>query len=864
MSFTINTFKKLPLGGLGGLFLFILLIASSAAKAQSLTHTFRNTSLSDALIWIDNAQDKYKIHFIFDELEDFTVTTSFKNTSTEEAVKQVVGFYPMRISYEKKEIYVECVQKAGTKLIGHIVDEKGTPMPFANVSLLSVADSSFITGGVSNENGDFVVPCQMKQVIAKITSIGYKTVTRKAIVGHIGTITMQPETYTIKGVMVKGEIPQYKMAAGGMSVDIEHSVLHDVGTADDMLSMIPMVQKRDDKFEVLAKGEPEIYINNKKVTNPGSELKMLKSTDVKSVEIITAPSARYNAEANAVIRIKTLKPQGDGLSVVAYHQTKVNNKWYNYDDLTLKYRTNGLETFANVALDNGNNSTDQDVDQEIKISKDVFNAKAIIPVRSTWTMLQYKGGLSYDFNTDHSVGLSFSSQQLFSAIFKTDMPQYCKKNGEYYDDVLLKTDIREKNRPVWELNAYYVGKAGKLGIDLNATVLRRESEDNNYQYETSKEFGNRPITTNTQDKRTMAAGKLLLTYPVWKGELSGGSEVTSTQSNGHNYNLEGILHESDNKMDEKNIAGFAEYQMQLGQWRINAGLRFEHVSTEYRSFDTIQAEPSRTYNDLFPTLSAAWQKGKWSAQLSYTKRITRPPYGQLTSMEVYDSRMLYEGGNPLLRPSIRHSLDFILTYSWLNFTTGFTRENDFFTHTGKVYDEEKEIIILTPENFDHQDRVYATLTASPKIGIWQPITTLHYYQQNFNTEKYGAPEKLNKPEFSARLQNWFTLGATAKALLDINYTGSNHWGLMYRGTSCSVNARIQKSFLQGRLTGTLYADDIFRSARSNMTTYYGIGTTKQKIYRYTQAVGITLSYNFNATMSKYKGTGAGNDEKSRL
>ena len=864
MSFTINIIKKLPFGGLGGLFLLFLLFASSAAKAQSLTHTFRNTSLSDALIWIDNAQDKYKIHFIFDELEDFTVTTSFKNTSTEEAVRQVVGFYPMRISYEKKEIYVECVQKAGTKLIGHIVDEKGTPMPFANVSLLSVADSSFITGGVTNENGDFVVPCQMKQVIAKITSIGYKTVTRKTIVGHIGTITMQPATYTVKGVVVKGEIPQYKMTAGGMSVDIEHSVLHDVGTADDMLSMIPMVKGRDGKFEVLAKGEPEIYINNKKVTNPGSELKMLKSTDVKSVEIITAPGARYNAEVNAVIRIKTLKPQGDGLSVVAYHQTNVNNKWYNYDDLTLKYRTNGLEVFANVALDNGNSSSDHDVVQEIKISKDVFIGETQFPSRSTWTMLQYKGGLSYDFNTDHSVGLSFSSQRVFSAIFKTGMDQRYTKNGEYYGNAFLETDIREKNRPTWELNTYYVGKVGKLNIDFNATVLRRESEDNNNQYETSKEFGNRPITTNTIDKRTMAAGKLVLTYPIWKGELSGGSEVTSTQSNGNNDNKEGILAESDNEMDEKNIAGFAEYQIQLGQWRMNAGLRYEHVSTNYKSFGKKQAEPSRTYNDLFPTLSAAWQKGKLGAQLSYTKRITRPPYRLLTSMEVYDSRMFYEGGNPLLRPSIRKNLDFTLTYAWLNFAAGFTRENDFFTHTGKIYDEEKDIIIIKPENFDHQDRVYATLTASPKFGIWQPITTLHYYQQNFDTEKYGAPEKLNKPEFSARLQNWFTLGATAKALLDINYTGNNDWGLMHRGTSCSVNARLQKSFLQGRLNCTLYANDIFRSARNNMTTYYGIGTTKHKLYEYTQAVGITLSYNFNATMSKYKGTGAGNDEKSRL
>ena len=863
MSFTINIIKKLPFGGLGGLFLLFLLFASSAAKAQSLTHSFRNTSLSDALIWIDNAQSNYKIHFIFDELEDFTVTTSIRNASVEDAVRQVIGFYPMHTTFERKDIYIECVQKSGTKLSGHIVDEKGAPMPFANVSLLSVADSSFITGGVSNENGDFVIPCQMKHIIAKISTIGYKTVIRNAAVGKMGTITLQPETYTIKGVEIKGEIPQYKMVTGGMAVDVQHSVLHDVGTADDLLSMIPMVQKRDGKFEVLAKGEPEIYINNKKVTG-ANELKMLKSADIKNVEVITAPGAKYNAEVNAVIRIKTLKPQGDGFSLSLYNQSRLNNKWYNYDDLTLKYRTNGLEAFANIALDNGNYSTEQDVDQEIHISKDLFNANAKIPVRSTWTTLYYKAGLSYDFNTDHSIGFSISSQHIFSSIFKTDMEQHYTKNGAFYGDVFLETDIREKNKPVWELNSYYVGKVGKLGIDFNATVLRNCSENINYQYEHSEELGSRPITTTTDDKSTMAAGKLVLTYPVWKGELTGGSEVTSTQRHGNNLNAEGIIPASDTEREEKNIAGFAEYQMQLGQWHMNAGLRYEHVSTNYTSFGVKQEEPSRTYNDLFPTLSAAWQKGKWGAQLSYTKRITRPQYSQLTSMVVYDSRMLYEGGNPMLRPSIRQGIDFILTYAWLNFATGFTRENDFFTHTGKIYDEENEIIILTPENFDHQDRVYATLTASPKIGIWQPITTLHYYQQMFDSEKYGAPKKLNKPEFSARLQNWFILGTTAKALLDINYTGSNHWGMMYRGTSCSVNARVQKTFLKGNLIATLYADDIFRSARNNMITYYGIGTTSNKIYTYTQAVGFTISYNFNATTSKYKGTGAGNDEKSRL
>ncbi len=830
------------------------------AQAQRITRQYQNESLSKVLEDLNTATNDKTIYFIYDELEDFTVTSQFKNLPIDEAVREVIGFYPMKVTYDHDNIFIECTQKEDTKVIGRIVDESGKPIEFANISL---HNDGFVNGGVSNENGDFVIPCKAQRITLKVSYIGYKTITRDIGVGNIGTITLQPETYMVKGVEIKGEIPQYKPTTGGMTVDVQHSLLHDIGNADDLLSMIPMVQGRDGKFEVLAKGEPEIYINNKKVRDK-SELKQLKSVDIKSVDVITAPGAKYNAEVNAVIRIKTLKPQGDGFSLMATSDTRKNNKWNNYSDLTLKYRTGGLEAFANVALDNGHYSNDQDIDQELHISKDLFNVHAELPVRSTWTQLQYKAGLSYDFNADHSIGLSFSSQKNLYNRFSSDMTQQYLKNGTFDGNVRLLTDIREEDKPVWEMNTYYVGKVGKLGIDLNATVLRRESEDNNNQQELSEELGNRTITTLTKDKNTMVAGKLVLDYPVWKGVLSGGSEVTSTESQGHNLNQENIIPESDTEMKEKNIAGFAEYEVQLGQWHMNAGLRFEHVSADYTSFGIRQEEPSRTYNDWFPNLSAAWQKGKWGAQLSYSKRITRPPYNMLTSMVVYDSRILYEGGNPLLRPSVRHSIDFNLTYSWLTFVTGYTRENDFFTHVGNIYDEENEIAIFQPDNFDHQDRVYATLVASPKLGFWQPQATLHYYQQMFDAEKYGAPKKLNKPEFSFNLNSWFVINPTAKALLQVNYTGSNHWGFMYRGCNFMVNARLQKSFLNERLSATLYANDIFRTAKTKVTTYYAIGQTAQDYYTYTQCVGLTLSYNFNASNSKYRGTGAGNDEKSRL
>ena len=313
------------------LFTALLCALSLCAQAQRLSRDYQNESLSKVLEDLNAATSDQTIYFIYDELEDFTVTSHFSDLPLKEAIREVIGFYPMKVTYDDNRIFIECTQKEDAKVIGRVVDAEGQPIEFANVSLHGAADpnssdrnSTYINGGVSNENGDFVIPCREKKIMLKVTYVGYKTVTRHVSVGNIGTVTLQPETFMVKGVEVKGEIPQYKMAQGGMTVDVQHSILHDIGTADDLLSMIPMVQSKDGKFEVLAKGEPEIYINNKKVRDP-SELKQLKSVDIKSVDVITSPGAKYNAEVNAVIRIKTLKAQGDGLSLMVTSDTWKNN-----------------------------------------------------------------------------------------------------------------------------------------------------------------------------------------------------------------------------------------------------------------------------------------------------------------------------------------------------------------------------------------------------------------------------------------------------------------------------------------------------------------------------------------------------------
>ena len=263
--------------------IFTALLCSMALclNAQKVTRDYQNESLSKVLEDLNAATSEQTIYFIYDELEDFTVTTHFSDLPIEEAIREVIGFYPMKVTYDDDRIFIECTQKEDAKVIGRIVDESGEPIEFANISLHSATDtpnndknSTYLNGGVSNENGDFVIPCKEKSITLKVSYIGYKTVTRNVSVGEIGTITLQPETYAVNGVEIKGEIPQYKMTSGGMTVDVQHSILHDIGNADDLLSMIPLVQVKDGKFEVLAKGEPEIYINNKKVRDMG-DLKRL-------------------------------------------------------------------------------------------------------------------------------------------------------------------------------------------------------------------------------------------------------------------------------------------------------------------------------------------------------------------------------------------------------------------------------------------------------------------------------------------------------------------------------------------------------------------------------------------------------------
>jgi len=138
--------------------------------AQRVTHTYNNVSLSEALLQLNNEQKEYVINFLYDELEDFRITATIKNKKLSDAIQQMIGFYPVRMTVkpEDHEIYMECTHKTDHHLTGTIIDEQGQPVAYANVAVLNPADSTLLGGGVSNESGYFAIPYEQPTSVTRL------------------------------------------------------------------------------------------------------------------------------------------------------------------------------------------------------------------------------------------------------------------------------------------------------------------------------------------------------------------------------------------------------------------------------------------------------------------------------------------------------------------------------------------------------------------------------------------------------------------------------------------------------------------------------------------------------------------------
>ena len=229
-------------------------------------------------------------------------------------------------------------------ITGKVVDTKGEPLPFANVMLLNRADSAFVKGAVSGEDGSFTINASCNGGIIKVSSVGYTTVFQDCVGGDLGVVRLNEDSKMLGEVVVKSYLPKTILSGEGMSTTVAGSVLEKTSNMEQLLSRIPSVSAKDGQIEVFGRGTPVIYINGRKMQD-GMELQRLQPSDIKKIEVIKNPGARYDASVKSVIRITTKKPQGEGFSFDNNTTFCVNEdeRLSSIESFQANYRKGGLD-----------------------------------------------------------------------------------------------------------------------------------------------------------------------------------------------------------------------------------------------------------------------------------------------------------------------------------------------------------------------------------------------------------------------------------------------------------------------------------------------------------------------------------------
>ncbi|WP_337640421.1 TonB-dependent receptor domain-containing protein [Prevotella sp.] len=843
------------------LYLFFLLSSAQQSYAQRITRQYNNVSFSAALKDLNARQHKYTINFVYDELEDFRVTKSIRNQSVPDAIMQLIGFYPIRMTQVEDNIMVECTQKTTLRYKGRIIDESGNAAEYANITLLSPIDSTIVGHGVSNENGSFVIPCNSRKVLARITYVGYKTINRIYSNPEMGIIKLQPETMIIKGVVVKGERPQYKMSPGGVEVVVEHTLLSKMANTFDVLNLLPRVSVNGQKISVFGKGTPIVYINNKRV-NDNNEIVNITPDNIKSISVITSPGAEYDAEVESVIRIRTKERRANGFSLRTDAYGKYNKWMSDYELVSARYQTRKFEIANSLWTMGTHDGEENNLITDIYLPDKHYYNDQLIHLDTNNRFLSEKLSADYSLNDSNSIGGSYRYYGMLkgrtNSVSRQDVLLNGVAQGSIDQDEVMKPFLSSHQADI-----YYVGKVGQVGVDFNATYYAVKDRRNDEGFESSKELGYQEIHSSNRQNSDMWAGKLVVNIPLWKGNMSVGTELSKTDSHGTFLNKEQLVPSTKTDIHERNIAGFAQYGLVLSKWTVGLGVRYENIVRDYLSDGVKQDDVSRKYNNFFPNLSVSCNKGNWYWQLNINEKIHRPSYRQLGNFMQYDNRFLYEGGNPTLQPEKVFNAEAMMIYKWLNVSVGYKYLKDVMEWTKYIYPG-KEFAYNTSLNFNHKQLLYASVYISPKFGIFRPTWGFNYNQQFFDTKKYGASKALSKPLLSCSLNNNFALSETMNAAISLNASTTHADGFLMMKSGYSVNLQFDKSFANRTWIIYLSANDIFKTAKERWTMYgLGSGTTKD-CYNYTRNVSLQVTYNFNAKRSKYKGTGAGNEEKSRL
>ena len=698
------------------------------------------------------------------------------------------------------------------------------------------------------------------------------------------------QTQELSGVVVKGRLPKTRVKGDAMRTRVAGTILEKAGTVSDALSKPTLEAERDGGVKVLGRGDAEVYINGRRVQDM-KELSRLRSDQIQHVDVVQNPGARYAASVKAVVRITLKKAQGEGLSFQNSTQFMYQYGGSLNNNLTANYRTGGLDVTGSFWVGTYNHYKGLQVnDMLYYVGPDQVTGHSTQEMRHPWHAWSPQLQFNYMVNENHT----------FGAYYKYDRTPSSETKGDYLTDMFENGILTERSASyIWQdqnvkkhiFNAYYNGKVGELGIDLNIDGLFDDTKTpgrTTEQTTAASVAGGLPASTesrliesNTNSGNNFWASKLIFSYPILKGNLSVGGEYSyNHRTDAYTFQATDAVpvKSTDTEINEKSSAIFLEYGRQFGKLYAQAGLRYEHLTNDYFNFGVKEDEVCRDYGDWFPTATVSAPIGKLQLSLSYRRDIQRPAYSSLTSSTMYANRYTYQSGNPYLLPTYTHSIVLNAAYQWANLTVNYGRIKNSETMSTEPFPGSTDplISLVRPINSEEDyNQLSLSLSARPTINFklstfncsWHPMWYVFTVFQNYKTPTAdGTIKTLNDPYVTLVWNNDIELPH------NFRLTANAQWATKGDYNNFSITARrfdltlgVQRDFNLrhlGMLTLDVRCVDVLNTNKTEAVIYGIRELSTANPARRTFLVN--LNWKFNEARSKYRGSGAGEKQKARM
>lgn len=793
-------------------------------------------------------------------------------------------FYVLLLFFIMYAIPAQSQQHA--KITGQVTSTDGKSLPFASIALQK-EDGQMIKGTLSDTLGLFTfhaVPHGKYQV--KVSIMGFNTHQSKSFLVHarqnvidLGSLSLSEDARLLNSVTIKAEKRLIEQSIDRTVMNVENSILSEGSTALELLERAPGVGVSQDG-EISLKGRTGVLVmlNGKNTYLSPKELStLLKATNsnsISKIEIMSNPSAKYDAAGNAgIINIQMKKNMATGFNGSLAINGGAGRKARYGTGINLNYRGEKLNVFG--SYDYGFRGETEYLDfirrfyvngtpagQPDRTSRQ--DTKTDEPLHTN----NFRVGVDYEFNKNNSIGF----------LVNGNIGKYIhdsKTNNvlsDHTEALLSKMATKNYDRQHWEnltYNLNYLHKFDKEGRTFSADADFASNSFTSRLNLTTKTLAAASGQPSTDISRKgyvpavtdVYVAKIDYTDPlskILKMETGLKSSFTSSDNNLRYDLLNNGTWEYDSngsnhfKYNEQIHAGYLNFNVDFKNFSIQAGLRAEYTQTKGHQITT-DSLIKRNYFQLFPSLFINKPLGEnHQLQAAFSRRIERPDYGDLNPFRVFRDPLLFYQGNPFLKPEMINSIQ--LSHSFKSrYTTAinYSRTTDVMTWISGQIDALNTTFEM-PKNLSSLVNYGISFTASTTVSEWWTGTHFaNVFRNVYSGTGDGGAIDSKATSFSFNSQNTFKAGKGYSMELNGLYNGPSVYGISKYKGNYMVSAGVQKNILANKGTLKLMVNDIFQSRQLREATRYGNIDMNTHIRLDSRRGILSFSYRFgNQSISK--------------